>query len=223
VDKVAILGGTGALGFGVAVRLAHAGVPVVIGSRDAGRAEAAVQRLRDLVPLGQVEGCANPEAVDRADRLVILAVPLASQVSTIKSVADRLTDRHIVMDTTVPLAAAVGGRPTHILGVWAGSAAQQAAEHVPASTGVVSGLHTLSAALLEDLSVELDQSTLLCGDREADKEYVAGVLGRIAGLHVVDAGRLEASRVVEGITPLLIGINMRHRTHAGIAVTGLAR
>lgn len=220
-DTVAILGGTGALGFGVATRLAVAGIPVAIGSRDAGRAADAATRLKKSLPSAQVSGLDNADAVASATRLVILAVPLTSQVATIKSVADRLTENHIVMDTTVPLAPAVGGRPTEVVGLWAGSAAQQAAAHVPKGTGVVSGLHTLSAALLEDLSHDLAQSTLVCGDRKADKEYVADVLGQIVGLHVVDAGRLATSRLVEGITPVLIGINMRYKTHAGIAVTGL--
>lgn len=220
-DAVAILGGTGALGFGLAKRLAAAGVPVVIGSRDAGRAEAAAERLREELPDADVRGLGNPEAVTAAGRLTVLAVPLTSQVETLKSIADQLAEGDIVLDTTVPLAPAIGGRPTHVIGVWAGSAAQQAAANVPQGVTVVSGLHTLSAALLEDLSADLAQSTLICGNRKADKEFVAEILGRIDGLHVVDAGMLDVSRLVEGITPVLIGINIRYKTHAGISITGL--
>jgi len=220
-DAVAILGGTGALGFGLAKRLAVAGVPVVIGSRDAGRAAEAAKRLLEDVPAGSVEGLSNQDAVAAVGRLVVLAVPLASQVDTLKSVADHLTEGQIVMDTTVPLAPAVGGRPTQVVGLWAGSAAQQAAANVPEGVTVVSGLHTLSAALLEDLSADLAQSTLICGDRKADKEFVSEILRRIDGLHVVDAGRLETSRLVEGITPVLIGINIRYKTHAGVSITGV--
>jgi NADPH-dependent F420 reductase len=220
-DAVAILGGTGALGFGLAKRLAAAGVPVVIGSRDAGRAVEAADRLRSDVPSAEVSGLSNADAVGAVGRLVVLAVPLSSQVDTLKSVAEHLTEGQIVMDTTVPLAPAVGGRPTQVVGLWAGSAAQQAAANVPAGVTVVSGLHTLSAALLEDLSADLAQSTLICGDRKADKEFVSEILGRIDGLHVVDAGRLETSRLVEGITPVLIGINIRYKTHAGISITGV--
>lgn len=220
-DRVAILGGTGALGFGLAKRLAQAGVPVVIGSRDAARAEASAHKIIGELPDADVLGRANPDAVSDAGRLVVLAVPLASQVATLTSVAERLSEGQIVLDTTVPLAPAIGGRATQVVGVWAGSAAQQAAAHVPRGVTVVSGLHTLGAALLEDLDHQLAQSTLLCGNRAEDKEYVAGVLGRIRGLHVVDAGRLDMSRLVEGITPVLIGINMRNKTHAGIRITGL--
>lgn len=221
ISRVAILGGTGALGFGLAKRLAAAGVPIVIGSRDAQRAAEAAKRLLEDVPDADVDDLTNPEAVSAADRLVVLAVPLASQVATLKSVAEQLTEAHIVMDTTVPLAPAVGGRPTQTVGLWAGSAAQQAGANVPRGVGVVSGLHTLSAASLEDLSAQLDESTLICGDRKEHKDYVIDLLRRIEGLHVVDAGRLEMSRHVESITPLLIGINIRYKTHSGIRITGV--
>jgi NADPH-dependent F420 reductase len=219
--NVEILGVRGALGFGLPMRLAAAGVPVVIGSRDAERAATAAKRALEDVPTGTVEGLSNPDAVAAAGRLVVLAVPLASQVDTLKSVADRFAEGDIVLDTTVPLAPAVGGRPTQVVGLWAGSAAQQAAANVPKGVTVVSGLHTLSAALLEDLSADLAQSTLICGNRNADKDYVSAVLGRIAGLDIVDAGTLDMSRLVEGITAVLIGINIRYKTHAGISITGV--
>ncbi|HUQ00530.1 MAG TPA: NAD(P)-binding domain-containing protein, partial [Aeromicrobium sp.] len=144
-DKVAILGGTGNLGFGLAKRLAAAGVPVVIGSRDAERAATAAKRALEDVPDASVVGLSNPDAVAAAGRLVVLAVPLSSQIATLKSVADQLSEGDIVLDTTVPLAPAIGGRPTQVVGVWAGSAAQQAAANVPKGVTVVSGLHTLSA------------------------------------------------------------------------------
>lgn len=220
-DAVAILGGTGALGFGLAKRLAAAGMTVVIGSRDASRAAEAADRLRADVPDANVSGLSNQDAVGAVGRLVVLAVPLSSQVDTLKSVTENWTEGQILLDTTVPLGPAVGGRPTQIIGLWAGSAAQQAAANVPAGVTVVSGLHTLDAASLGDLSKELSQSTLICGDRKADKEFVGELLGRVDGLHVVDAGRLEASRLVEGITPILIGINIRYKTHAGISITGV--
>ncbi|PQP20032.1 NADPH-dependent F420 reductase [Rhodococcus opacus] len=220
-ESVAIVGGTGALGFGIAARLAKAGVPVVVGSRQAERATEAAERILRLVPHARVSAAQNETAVTEASRLVVLAVPLSSQVATAKSISPGLTERHIVMDTTVPLAPAVGGRPTQIVGLWAGSAAEQLRAHLPSEVGMVSGLHTLSAALLEELDSPLAQSTLLCGDRPADKEYVTSILETIDGLHVVDAGRLDMSRLVESITPVLIGINRRYTTHAGVSITGL--
>jgi NADPH-dependent F420 reductase len=219
---VAILGGTGQLGFGLALRLGRAGVPVVIGSRDGARAEEAAERAAGLVPEGDFSGAENAAAAARAEQVVVLAVPYASQASTLKGVADALREDQILLDATVPLGPAVGGKPTQLIGVWQGSAAQAAQSLVPKGVRVVSGLHTLSGSLLEDLGHDLDQDTLICGDRKADKELVAALLGRIDGLRVVDAGRLEQSRIVEGLTPLIIGINIRNKTHAGVRITGLA-
>jgi 8-hydroxy-5-deazaflavin:NADPH oxidoreductase len=220
-EVVAVLGGTGALGYGLAVRLAHAGYAVAIGSRDQGRAEAAAARLAEAVPSADARGLSNPEAVRAADRLVVLSVPLASQVATIQSVTDELLLGKILLDATVPLAPTVGGRPTQVVGLWSGSAGQQAAAGAPEDVPVVSGLHTLSAAVLEDLDHALDQDTLICGDTKAAKEVVKDIIGAIDGLRVVDAGKLEASRLVECLTPLLIGINIRNKTHAGVRIVGL--
>lgn len=102
-----------------------------------------------------------------------------------------------------------------------GSAGEQARALLPPSVGVVSGLHTLSASSLEDLSTPIGQDTLICSDVKKDKDAVRSILEQIEGLRVVDAGKLEASRLVEGLTPLLIGINIRYKTHAGIRITGL--
>lgn len=220
-EVIAVLGGTGALGFGMALRLAQAGHTVVIGSRDSERAEEAASRARQVLPAADVRGRSNPEAAAEADRLVVLAVPLASQVTTIKSVADQLAAEQVLLDATVPLGPAIGGRPTQIVGVWAGSAGQQAAAAAPKGTAVVSGLHTLSAVSLKDLDQPLDQDTLICGDSRAAKDVVHEVIGTVAGLRVVDAGRLEMSRLVEGLTPLLAGLNIRNKIHAGLRITGL--
>lgn len=221
-ETVAILGGTGQLGFGLAVRLAKAGVPIVIGSRDAARAHEAAQRATALVPDGEITGDENAAAAAAAGRIVALAVPFASSASTIRSVAEVLREDHIVLDATVPLGPAVGGKPTQLVGVWQGSAAQQTQSIVPKGVRVVSALHTISGASLEDLDARLDQDTLVCGDRKADKEPVIELIGKIgSGLRAVDAGRLEMSRIVEGLTPLLIGINIRYKAHSGVTITGV--
>lgn len=221
-ETVAILGGTGQLGFGLAVRLAKAGVPVVIGSRDAARAREAAERATALVPGADVTGDENAAAAAAAGRIVALAVPFASSATTVKSVAEALREDQIVLDATVPLGPAVGGKPTQLIGVWQGSAAQQTQSLVPKGVRVVSALHTISGASLEDLDARLDQDTLVCGDRKADKEPVIELIGKIgSGLRAVDAGRLEMSRIVEGLTPLLIGINIRYKAHSGVTVTGI--
>jgi NADPH-dependent F420 reductase len=105
--------------------------------------------------------------------------------------------------------------------VWQGSAAQQAQEMVPDGVRVVSALHTVSAEMLRDLDHSLDEDVLVCGDRKADKQPVMELIARIPGLRPVDAGRLEAARIVETLTAMLIGINVRYKTHAGIRITGL--
>ena len=132
-----------------------------------------------------------------------------------------LREGQLVVDATVPLAAAVSGKATRMLGVWQGSAAQQAAEMVPDGVRVVSALHTVSAPLLADLDHALDEDVLVCGDRKADRQVVVDLVERIDGLRGVDAGRLEMARITESLTPLLISINVRHKTHAGIKITGL--
>jgi NADPH-dependent F420 reductase len=217
---VSIVGGTGALGFGLALRLARTGVPIVIGSRDAARAEEAAARARERLPGADVRGLANGAAAEAAET-VVLTVPFASQAATLHGLGEHLRAGQLLVDCTVPLAAAVGGRPSRVLGVWQGSAAEQAAELVPEGVRVVSALHTVSAAMLEDLDHALDEDVLVCGDRKADKRAVAELLGRIDGLRPVDAGRLEQSRIVETLTAMLIGFNVRYKTHAGIRITGL--
>jgi hypothetical protein len=217
---VAIVGATGALGFGLAVRLVAAGLSVAIGSRDEERALAAVARCRELVPAGTLSGSLNELAVESAP-IVILTVPFLSHAETLARLKPAMRPGQLVIDATVPLAAVAGGKPTRMLGVWQGSAAQQAQELVPGGVTVVGALHTVSAALLGSLHHALDEDVLLVGDRRADKARVAAVLDRVEGLRCVDAGRLEMARITESLTALLIAMNVRHKTHAGIRVTGL--
>jgi NADPH-dependent F420 reductase len=217
---VPIIGGTGALGFGVALRLASAGVPVVIGSRDAARAQEAAERLRAQVAGANVEGLENAEAVTRGP-VVLLCVPFRNQSENLTNLKGVLQPGQILVDATVPLAAAVSGRATRLLGVPQGSAAQQAQEMAPDGVAVVSALHTVSAATLGDLSHALDEDVLVAGDSLDAKRQVAALIARIDGLRPVNAGRLEAAKMIEGLTPLLIGINSRYKTHAGVRITGL--
>lgn len=217
---VAIIGGSGALGFGLAVRLGRADVPVRIGSRDASRAQEAASRAREAVPEGTFSGAENPQAAAGAD-VVILSVPFRSQSETLKNLRESLQEGQLLIDATVPLAAAVSGKATRILGVWQGSAAQAAAEMTPAGVKVVSALHTVSAASLTALEHSLDQDVLVCGDSREDKRRAARLLERIEGLRCVDCGPLEMARIAESITALMISVNARHKTHAGVRITGL--
>jgi 8-hydroxy-5-deazaflavin:NADPH oxidoreductase len=219
-SPVTIVGATGDLGFGLALRLARSGVEVVIGSRDAARAQEAAERVRAAVPDAVVRGDENPAAVAGAE-VVVLSVPFASQAATLKSIKDALRDGALLVDVTVPLATAIGGRPTRTVSVWQGSAAQQAAELVPAGVRVVSGLHTVSAAHLADLDHAFDEDALICGDDADAKRQVAELIGLIPGLRAVDCGKLEMARLCEQLTPLLIAINVRHKVSAGIRIAGL--
>ena len=219
-DPVAVIGASGALGFGLAIRLAASGVAIVIGSREKARAEETARLALEEVPGGSFSGLENPAAAASAPT-VILSVPFRSQAETLKGIAEGLAPGSLLIDATVPLAAAVGGKATRMLGVWQGSAAEQAAELAPDGVRVVSALHTVSAASLSDLGHRLAQDVLLCGDVRADKAEAAGLVERIEGLRCVDCGRLEMSRTTEAMTALLISVNSRYKVHAGVSLTDL--
>jgi NADPH-dependent F420 reductase len=220
-DQVTVIGGTGALGAGLALRLAVSGVPVVIGSRDQQRARQAAGRVREQTRNAEVEGLENGPAAE-ASEVVFLCVPFRNQSETLTNLKPHLREGQLVVDATVPLAAAVSGKATRVLGVWQGSAAEQAAEMVPDGVRVVAALHTVNAPALRDLSQTLDEDVLVCGDRREDKARATAYIELIPGLRVVDAGRLEMARIAESLTALLIGVNARYKTHAGVRLTGLA-
>jgi len=219
-EPVSIIGASGALGFGLAVRLARAGSEVTIGSREIARAEEAVERARAAVPEGVFTGLAN-ETAAAANEILILSVPFRNQSETLNNLRDHLRPGQLLIDATVPLAAAVGGRATRTVGVWQGSAAQQAQEMVPEGVTVLSALHTVSAAALRNLEHALDEDVLLAGDHKADKRRAAALIDSIAGLRCVDVGRLEMARISEQLTALIISMNVRYKTRAGIRITGL--
>jgi 8-hydroxy-5-deazaflavin:NADPH oxidoreductase len=219
-DRVAIIGASGALGFGLALRFGLAGAPVAIGSRDRARAEEAAERARSLARGGDFSAHENADAV-RAAGTVILSVPFRNHSETLANLKPALVAGQLLIDATVPLAAAVSGKATRMLGVWQGSAAEQALEMVGEGVRVVSALHTVSAASLTDLEHPLDQDVLLCGDARADKAQAAATIERIDGLRCVDCGRLEMARIAESLTALLISVNARYKVHSGIRLTSL--
>ena len=220
VGPIPILGGTGALGYGLAVRWAAAGLGVVIGSREASRAEEAAAKIREQVPGAAVEGLENGAAAGRGP-IVFLTVPFRAQSETLNNLRNALEPGQILVDCTVPLAAAVSGKATRSLGVWQGSAAQQAQEMVPEGVTVVSALHTVAAPTLADLDADLGEDVLVCGDKKKDKAPVARLIERIDGLRAINAGPLETARIAEQLTPLLISINVRYKAHAGLRLVGL--
>jgi 8-hydroxy-5-deazaflavin:NADPH oxidoreductase len=219
-EAIPIIGGTGALGYGLALRWARAGRAVVIGSRSEDRAAATAQKLSEAVPDAEIEGLPN-EMAARQGPIVFLTVPFRAQSENLNNLREALEPGQLLVDCTVPLAAAVSGKATRSLGVWQGSAAEQAQEMVPDGVTVVAALHTVSAPALVDISTELDEDIPVCGDRKADKARVAELIEAIPGLRAVNVGALEMARIVEQLTPMLISINARYKTHAGIRITGL--
>lgn len=227
-EKIAIIGGTGDLGFGLALRWARAGVHVIVGSRDGSKAtEAAKHILATLEAHAPTEsgrfsvrGLENTQAAAQAS-VVVLAVPIAAHADILKNIRGSLKDA-ILVDATVPLAAALGGKPTRMLSLWQGSAAAQARELVPSTTPVLAAFHSVSAGVLQDLSATPDCDILVCGDDEAAKQTLFPFVKLIPGLRPIDAGPLEISRIVESLTALLISVNRRYRVpHSGIRLTGL--
>ncbi|HYR61040.1 MAG TPA: NADPH-dependent F420 reductase [Actinomycetota bacterium] len=222
--RIAIVGGTGGLGYGLAVRLAGAGQDAIIGSRAADRARAAAERVSAALGrglTGSIEGGANPEVVKDVS-VVMVTVPFPGQADTYKAIKATLAPGVTVIDCTVPLASEVGGRPTRMLGVWEGSAAQQARSILGRDVSLASGFHTIMAGTLEATELSLDQDVLICGDSDARK-VAADVVSFLKGARSVDCGGLETARILESLTALLIGINGRYKLHpgAGLKVTGL--
>lgn len=220
IRKVAVIGGTGAEGFGLASRWARAGIEIVIGSRAEERAEDTAAKIKDLVG-GTVSGAENAAAAAAAS-IVVVTVPFAGQADIYRSIANSIGPDTIVVDSTVPTAAAVGDKATHVLGVWEGSAAQQALSILPKGTAMCAGFHTLAAAALNDIDAVMEGDILVCGTKKAARLAVGELVTAIPNLCFIDAGPLENARIIEPITALLIGINRRYKTdRAGIKMTGL--
>lgn len=218
--KVAVIGGTGEEGHGLALRWTKAGYDVIIGSRAAERAESTATEIAGRLGGGSVSGLENPAAAAAAD-VVAVTVPFAGQAAIYKSIADRISDRTVVVDCTVPVAASVGGKATQTLGVWQGSAAQQASSLLPRKTLMCAAFHSLAAAALEEVDSALEGDVLVAGTKQA-KETVKELVEAIPDLRYVDAGPLENARLIEPLTSLLIGINHRYGTdRSGIRITGI--
>ncbi|HVS88790.1 MAG TPA: NADPH-dependent F420 reductase [Candidatus Acidoferrum sp.] len=219
--KIGILGGTGPEGSGLAYRWARAGEHIVIGSRDAQRAAETAAQLRARIGgAPQIDGTDNAAAVAQCE-IVVLAVPFFGQAALLKQLKSVWRPGTVVIDTTVPLAATVGGAPTRMLGVWQGSAAEQTKELLPAEVSVAAAFQNLGAELLAgDERVECD--VLVCSDDERAKQVAFELAGKIPGARALNGGKLENARIVESLTALLIGLNIRYKVHgAGIRFTGL--
>ena len=218
---IAVVGGTGPEGSGLAQRWARAGESVVIGSRDGERAKATASQIAEKAGvLGSVEGMENSVAIKMSD-IVVLTVPFAGQAELLKQLKPSFRPGTVLIDATVPLAAAVGGRPTRVLGVWQGSAAEQAQEIVGKNVAVAAAFHSLSATVLAG-DGEVDCDVIVCSDDDRARQVASELAAKIPGVRAIDGGKLENARIVEAMTALLITLNIRHKVHgAGWRVTGL--
>ena len=218
---VAVVGGTGAEGSGLALRFAKAGLRVLLGSRNLERAQAAAGKIAAQAGNGEVTGHMNPEAVSEA-AIVILTVPLSAQVETLKSIRANFKSGAILVDATVPLEIAIGGRVSRTVSLWDGSAAQQAARLAPPGVSVVAAFHLLGAEALKNLDQPVDCDALICGDNADAKTAVSALAKMIPGVRAIDAGPLENARYLENSAALLIALNLRHKVnHSGLRITGL--
>jgi NADPH-dependent F420 reductase len=216
---IAVLGGTGPEGFGLALRWALAGETVIIGSRDAKRAQDAAAKIKAKAGNAQITGQENAAACAAAD-LLVLTVPFEGHAALLKQLKPAIRPGSLVIDATVPLAASVGGRASRTLGVWQGSAAQQTAELVPEGVTVVAAFQNVSADLL-NADGPVDCDVIVCSDDAKAGQQVRALATRIPGVRAIDGGKLENARILEQITALLIGLNIRHKGHSGMRITGL--
>ncbi|MGI9104227.1 MAG: NADPH-dependent F420 reductase [Terriglobales bacterium] len=221
ITTVAIIGGTGPEGRGLAARWARAGLRVIIGSRDENRARMAAQEICTLAGAGAVvDGRENSAAVQETTT-VVLAVPFEAQASTLKSLRNAFRPGTVLVCATVPLATSVGDRGTRVLGVWQGSAAEQAVEFLPQGVSIVGAFQNISAALL-NTNLPVDSDVIVCTDDAGAKEVAYELVRKIPGARPLDGGKLENARIVEQLTALLINLNIRHKSHgAGLRITGI--
>jgi 8-hydroxy-5-deazaflavin:NADPH oxidoreductase len=221
-SPIVVIGGTGPAGAGLALRWARAGETIIIGSRDAQRAREAAESVKQKAG-GEarvcVSGMENAAACAASD-LLVLTVPFEGQAAILKQLKPSIRPGSILIDATVALAASVGGRASRTLTVWQGSSAQQAAELVPKGVNVVAAFHNLSAELLNG-NESIDCDVIVCSDDSAALQTARVLAAKIPGVRAIDGGKLENARILEQITAMLVGLNIRHKGHGGIRITGL--
>ncbi|MDA8394944.1 MAG: NADPH-dependent F420 reductase [Candidatus Dormibacteraeota bacterium] len=218
-EPIGIIGGTGPLGTGLALRLAAAGLKVQVGSRDSARAGEVAGRLNSRLDGTGAEVSGGPNHEVAALALVVVALPYEAVRTTIPGLAGELAGK-VVVSTAVPMSfASRGPEPLH---PEAGSAAEELAELCPESR-VVGAFQTVAAGQLLDLGLLLDEDVLVGGDDREARREVAELVQRIAGLRAVESGPLTTCRYAEGLTPLLLRLNRLHHAQTGIRITGLQR
>jgi len=217
--QVAIVGGTGAQGRGLAVRLGAAGVAVLVGSREAAHAREVVRALEGRHEALALEPATNADAIARAD-IVVLTVPFAHAAATLEANRDRFRSGSVLIDVTVPVAFDKG--VPKLVDLPEGSASEHLRLRLPAHVGMAAAFKTLPAATLAALDQPMDCDEFVCGDSPAARSRALELAGRIPGLRPLDAGDLDAARAIERMTVLAITMNKRYRIHgARFRVVGL--
>ncbi|ADG13605.1 NADPH-dependent F420 reductase [Methanocaldococcus infernus] len=219
--KISIIGGTGEQGFALALRLLIKGFHVIIGSRSEEKALMTVEEIKKILGerlKGKVEGKNNIEAAKEGD-VVVLSIPYEYTIPTIKALKDELKGK-IVISMGVPLATAIGDKPTRLLYPPDGSVAEMV-QNILKESKVVGALQNVSNKVLRDIEKEVDCDILITGDDEEAKRVVKEILEKIDGVRVIDCGDLEKSRIVESITALLIALNIKYKAETGIRITNL--
>ncbi len=201
-----------------------AGYQVFVGSRSPDRASDAAKMIAQTAKRAvRVSGVSNEDAVSQAD-VVVVTVPFAALIETLRTVKPRFRPGQVLVNVSVPLETAVGGRATRTVGVWAGSAGELAASVVPKTVSVVTAFNNVSAELLRDPSKPVDCDVLVCSDDENAKKIVLELVKGIGGARGFDAGGLENSRTIEQLTALLVSLNIRYKVKsAGLRVTGISQ
>ena len=223
---ISVIGGNGPQGLGIAKRLALAGEPVIVGSRKEEKAlqivEEALEELKDY-DIAEMKGMSNEDAAKEGD-ILIITVPLAAQKPTLEGIKEFCTDK-IVLDATVPLETAIGGKPFRFIDLMEGSAAERTAK-ILEGTGakVICAFCNISNSHLANIPEEIDCDCLIAGDDKEAKEIASEVINKIPGIRTIDTGILEKSRIIEKITPLLIGLNIKYKSHyGGLRITGIPK
>ena len=219
---MAIIGGTGGQGLGIAIRFVQAGEDVIIGSRTIEKAQAAVDKVKGLLgEVNNIKAAENADAAAEAE-LLVLTVPLAAQKSTLRSIKEGASGK-ILLDATGPLESAIGGSPIEYVALWDGAAAERSAK-ILKDANVICAFNNISSAALMNFKEPIDCDCLISGDDANSKAVAAELIEKIPGVNVIDCGPLERAKIIEKITPLLIGLNIRNKTQfGGIRITGLAK
>ncbi|WP_292518321.1 NADPH-dependent F420 reductase, partial [Methanoculleus sp.] len=208
MTTIGVIGGTGGQGLGIATRFVEAGEDVIIGSRTIEKAQAAVEKVKELLPgATNVRAMANPDAA-KAANVLVLTVPLAAQKDTLLSIKEGAAGKPL-LDATGPLESCIGGSATKYIDLPEGSAAERSQSILP-DAKVICAFNNISQTWFMQLGEPIDCDCLICGNDKEAKAIVAPLIEKIPGVKVIDCGALERACIIEKITPLLIGLNIKN-------------